>query len=356
MHRGIHYLSEVASELYEQAHEKAAKFLGGEGMENMIFTRNTTESLNLLAYTLGLTQLNPGDKIVITGMEHHSNIVPWQQIAKRVKAELTVIDVTPNGTIDMNSAEKAIDDKTKVVSIMHVSNVLGTINPVKEIGKLAHEHGAYFIVDGAQSVPHMRINVKEIDADFYAFSGHKMLAPMGIGGLYGKTEILEEMEPFLFGGDMISQVSFEESKWNSLPWKFEAGTPNVNGGIGLMAAIEYLENLGMENVEKLEREILTYAFKQFQEREYLEIYGPPLEQRGAVISFNLQGVHPHDVASILDEHGIAIRAGHHCAQPLINKLKVAATARASFYIYNTKEEVDKLMEALDEAHKLFKSF
>ena len=353
VHRGVHYLSEAASEEYEDAHRKVAKFLNANGMEEIIFTRNTTESLNLLAYTLGLNELKKGDKVVVTRFEHHSNLIPWQQMTKRAGAQLEFIEITEDGRLDMASAEKVIDDRTKIVSIVHMSNALGTILPVKEVSKLAHEHGAYMIVDGAQSTPHMPVDVKELDVDFFAFSGHKMLAPMGIGGLFGKEELLEKMHPFLFGGDMIKFVTYEDAQWNHLPWKFEAGTPNVSGGIGLKVAIEYLEKVGFDTIHKIESELTTYAYERLSELPYIKIYGPEPKYRGAVISFTMEGIHPHDIATLLDEDGIAVRAGHHCAQPLMTLLKTDATTRASFYLYNTKEDVDILIESLQKIYKLF---
>ncbi len=353
VHRGVHYLSEIASEDYEEAHTKVAKFLNAKGMEEIIFTRNTTESLNLLAYSLGLNELKKGDNIVLTRFEHHSNLVPWQQMAKRQGAEIRFIEMTEDCRLDLASAEKAIDDQTKIVSITHMSNALGTIIPVKEVSKLAREHGAYMIVDGAQSAPHMPIDVQELDVDFFAFSGHKMLAPMGIGGLYGREEILEKMEPFLFGGDMISIVSFDNATWNRLPWKFEAGTPNVSGGIGLAVAIEYLERIGYDEIHSVERELTEYAHKRLGELSFIRIYGPEPRHKGAVVSFAMEGIHPHDIATLLDEDGIAVRAGHHCAQPLMKMLGTDSTTRASMYFYNTKEDIDALVESLQKIYKLF---
>ncbi len=353
VHRGVHYLSELASEEYEEAHRRVAKFINANGMEEIIFTRNTTESLNLLAYSLGLNELKKGDKVVVTRFEHHSNLVPWQQITRKVGAKLEFIEITDDGRLDMESAEKIIDDNTKIVSIVHMSNALGTILPVKEVSKLAKEHGAYMIADGAQSAPHMKIDVKDLGVDFFAFSGHKMLAPMGIGVLFGKQEILENIQPFLYGGDMIKLVTYDEAQWNHLPWKFEAGTPNVSGGIGLKVAVDYLEQVGFDTIHKIESDLTNYAYEKLSELPYIKIYGPEPKYRGAVISFAMEGIHPHDIATLLDEDGVAVRAGHHCAQPLMKLLNTDATTRASFYLYNTREDVDILIESLQKIYKLF---
>ncbi|MBI2564789.1 cysteine desulfurase [Candidatus Woesearchaeota archaeon] len=353
VHRGIYELSEKSTHQYELAHRKVAVFIGAS-FEEIIFTRGTTESINLLAYSLG-QNLKPGDEIVLTQMEHHSNIVPWQEIAKRQSAQIKYIPITSEGELDLDAAKKIITDKTKIVSVAHVSNVLGTINPVKEIGQIAHNHNALFIVDGAQSVPNMAINVKEINCDFLAFSGHKMIGPTGIGVLYGKKDLLEKMSPFLYGGDMIREVSFQNSSWNCLPWKFEAGTPNIVGGIGLGIAIDYLKQIGMKEIEDYEKEITAYALKRLQTIEDLVIYGPKdPEKRIATISFNVKGIHAHDLATILDREGIAVRGGHHCAMPLMNLLGITASARASFYFYNTFEDVDALIEGIKKAKKVFK--
>ncbi len=350
IHRSIHTLGEEATELYEKAHEKAAEFINADSYQNIVFTKNTTESLNLLAYSL-TAKLKKGDEIVISQMEHHSNFVPWQQLAKQRGLKLKFIKINEGGKLDEKSVNENITRKTKIVSVMHVSNVLGTINDVKKISKIAHENNALMAVDGAQSAPHMPVDVKKIDADFYAFSGHKMLGPTGIGVLYGKRELLEDMQPFLYGGEMIREVRFEDTKFNELPWKFEAGTMNIAEAVGLDAAIDYLKGIGMEAIQQKDKELVDYAFKRLKEDKDVTVYGQ--EGRGAVISFNVKGVHAHDVSQILDSEGIAIRAGHHCCMPLMSVLKVPATARASFYFYNTKEEVDKFVKALDKVKKVF---
>ncbi len=351
IHRGVYVLSEEATLAYEQAHERVAHFIHAD-FEEIIFTKNTTEALNLVAYAWGLHALGPGDEVVLTQMEHHSNLVPWQQIARRTGAQVRYIRIDARGKLDLDHAAALIGPRTKIVSVAHVSNVLGTINPVCELAKLAHAHGALICIDGAQSIPHMAIDVRELDCDFLAFSGHKMLGPTGIGVLYGKRAILEGMEPFLYGGDMISEVTFEGARWNDLPWKFEAGTAPIAQGIGLGVAVEYLQKLGMEAVHAHEQALVRYALEQMQLIQDLELYGPEAEARGGVVSFNLKGIHPHDMASILDQHGVAIRGGHHCAMPLMQVLGVNGTCRASFYVYNTMEEIDILIEGIGEARRL----
>jgi len=321
-------------------------------MEEIIFTKNATESLNLLAYSLG-NQLNEGDEVVVSVMEHHANLVPWQELEKRKKIKLKFTKITKEGTLDLENLKSLINNKTKIVSLSHASNILGTINPVEKISKIVRESEAYFILDSAQAAPHKKIDVKKIGVDFIAFSGHKMLGPTGIGALYGKKELLEGIPPFLTGGDMISSVSLEASTWNKLPWKFEAGTPNIVGGIGFGAAIDYLEGIGLENIEVHEQKMLKYGLKRLKEIEGMIFYGPEDSARTAIISFNLDKVHPHDVAQILDENAIAIRSGNHCAQPLMNELGIEGVARASFYIYNNEEEIDKLANALEQAKKVF---
>lgn len=352
IHRGVHTLSQEASEMYEEAHDKVAKFINARGREGVIFVRNTTEAINLVAYSWGLNNLKEGDEIVATVMEHHSNIVPWQFLEQRKGVVLKFVDINDDGTLKMEDYEKLITEKTKLVTVTHVSNVLGTINDVVKIGKLAHEVNALFLVDGAQSVPHMPVDVRKIDCDFLAFSGHKMLGPTGIGVLYGKEELLQKMEPFLGGGDMIHEVWLHKATYNTLPWKFEAGTANIAGGVGLAAAIDYLEKIGMENIREHEKKLTEYALKKM-EIENIHIYGPlDVKIKGGVISFNIKDLNPHDVAALLDEHGIAVRSGHHCAQPLMRRLGVNGTVRASFYIYNTKEEIDIFVEALEKIVKL----
>ncbi|WP_253737688.1 bifunctional cysteine desulfurase/selenocysteine lyase SufS [Halohasta salina] len=353
VHRGIHQLSQEASVAYEEAHDRVAAFINAAGREEIVFTKNTTESMNLVAYAWGLEELEPGDTVVTTQMEHHASLVTWQQICKRTGAELRFIEVDEDGRLDMDHAAELIDDSTRMVSLVHVSNTLGTINPVAEITDMAHEVGAYSFIDGAQAVPTRPVDVQAIDADFYAFSGHKMLGPTGIGVLYGKQEILESMQPYLYGGDMIRKVTYEESTWEDLPWKFEAGTPLIAQGIALHAAIDYLEEIGMDNVQAHEELLAEYAYDKLSEHDDVEIYGPPGDDRGGLVAFNIDGVHAHDLSSILNDYAVAIRAGDHCTQPLHDTLGAAASARASFYIYNTREEVDALVEAVDGARDLF---
>ena len=352
IHRSIHTLGEEATAAYEQAHKKVSDFINAD-FEEVIFTKNTTESINLLAYSL--TQgLKPADEIVISQMEHHSNFVPWQQLALKRGLKLKFIEINKDGILNNESIQKNINKKTKIVSLTHISNVLGTVNDVKEIGKIAHENNALFVVDGAQSVPHMPVDVKKLDCDFMAFSGHKMLGPTGIGALYGKKELLREMGPFLYGGEMIKEVKFENTKFNDLPWKFEAGTMNIAEAIGFGAAIDYLNKIGMENIESYEKELVEYTYEKLSEIKEIEIYGPSAEKRSGLVAFNIKGVHAHDTSQILDGEGIAIRAGHHCAMPLHSVLGIAASARASFYLYNTKEEIDKLAEGIKKVIKVFK--
>lgn len=349
IHRGLHQLSEEATQAYEESHKVVGEFIGAK-WEEIVFTRNATESLNLAANVL-VKGLKKGDKIVITQMEHHSNLVPWQQIALEKGLDLEFLEVNEEGILGEGIEEKI--EEAKIVSVTNCSNVLGTINDVKRIGKQAHKQGAFFVVDGAQSVPHMKVDVREIDADFFAFSGHKMLGPTGIGALYGKKSILEEMPPFLYGGDMINEVWFEKSTWNELPWKYEAGTPNICGGIGLKAAVEYLQKIGMENLREHEKSLTKYALEKMQEIKGLTTYGTKdLEKRGGVISFNIEGIHPHDITTVLDQYGIATRGGNHCAQPLMRHMNIVGTARASFYLYNTFKEIDYFAEVLEKAKKM----
>ncbi len=353
IHRGIHTLSIEATEAYEKAHKDVARFIGADSMEEVIFTRNTTESINLVVYSLYLSgKIKEGDGVIISLMEHHSNMVPWQLLRDKFGIRLFVVRLQEDGTLNMDHLRDILkkENKIRVVSITHASNVLGTVNDVKEIARLAHEYGAISIVDGAQSAPHIKVNVKDIDCDFYAFSGHKMLGPTGIGALYGKKEILSELEPFLRGGDMIWSVSIDKVTFNQLPWKYEAGTSNIAGGIGFGAAVNYLEEIGMENVEKHERELASYALSEMKKIDFVRVYGP--EERIGVIAFNVmqkngRPLSPDLVGSLMDKHGIAIRTGCHCAQPLHNDfLGVRGTARASFYVYNTKEEIDRFIEVL----------
>ncbi|MFB6265519.1 MAG: aminotransferase class V-fold PLP-dependent enzyme [Candidatus Nanohaloarchaea archaeon] len=350
VHRCVHSLGEEATALYDQAHEKVADFIGGEWDET-VFVKNATEALNLVAYSYGMQNLSEGDEILLTGMEHHSMIVPMQQVAEETGARLRYAEVDGKGTLEMEDFHSRLSEDTALVGATHVSNVLGTVNPVRELADAAHEHGAKIVVDGAQSVPHMPVDVSSLDVDFLAFSGHKMLGPMGTGVLYGKKQLLAEMEPFLRGGDMISQVSRHESEWNDLPWKFEAGTPNVAGAVGLSAAIDYLEEIGVDNINRHTRDLGQEVYRRLNRLENVEVYGP--EERSGLVSFTVEGAHPHDLSTFLNERGIAIRGGHHCAQPLAEELGVTATARASFYLYNTEEEVERLINAVEEAQEVF---
>ena len=356
-HRGAYSLSVEATEQYENTRTKIAKFINAKHREEIIFSKNATESLNLIAYSYGLDNLKKDDEVVISIMEHHSNLVPWQKITKQTGSKLNYMYINENYEITDEEIESKITDKTKIVGITHVSNVLGTINNVKKIIKYAHKKGAIVIVDASQSIPHMKIDVQDLDADFLVFSGHKMLAPLGIGVLYGKREILNKMTPFLMGGDMIEYVYEQETTFAPLPNKFEAGTQNVEGVIGLGAAIDYIENLGYDKIQEIEHEVISYARQELSKLNYLTLYTTLNEENhSSVISFNIKGVHPHDVASILDSEGVCVRSGNHCAQPLMRFLGIDSTCRASFYIYNTKEDVDKLVKALDKAYNMFKNY
>ncbi len=355
VHRAIHTIAQEATELYEEAHKEVATFIGAKGMEEVIFVRNTTEAINLVAYSLGLNDFNKEDEVVITLMEHHSDIVPWEMLSKVKGFHVKYVGVNEDGTLDYEALRNSITKRTKIVCLAHVSNVTGIINDVKEVAKMAHENGSYILIDGAQSVPHMPIDVKELDADFLAFSAHKMLGPTGIGVLYGKKEILEEMKPFLGGGEMIKEVKFDEERkrcmieWNELPWKFEAGTPNICGSVGLMEAIRYLKKLGMENVEAHEKELTIYTLDMLNKLEDLQLIGTKdPKMRSGIISFNIGNLNVHDVALFLDGYGIAVRSGFHCAQPLHQKFKLNGSVRVSFYIYNTREEIDRLVVLLRE--------
>ncbi|MFB6250574.1 MAG: aminotransferase class V-fold PLP-dependent enzyme [Halobellus sp.] len=353
VHRGIHHLSQEASVAYENAHDRVAEFIGADGREEIIFTKNTTESMNLVAYAWGLAELEPGDTIILTEMEHHASLVTWQQIAKKTGASVEYVQVDDDGRLDMDHAADLIDDSTAMVSAVHVSNTLGTIIPARELADLAHDRDAHVFIDGAQSAPTRPVDVGEMDTDFFAFSGHKMLGPTGIGVLYGKEHLLEEMNPYLYGGEMIRSVTYDDSTWEDLPWKFEAGTPVIAQGIALEAAIDYLEEVGMSNVQAHEELLAEYAYDRLSEFDDIEIYGPPGDDRGGLVAFNLEGVHAHDLSSILNDHGVAIRAGDHCTQPLHDKLGVPASTRASFYIYNTTAEIDALVDAVEDARQLF---
>ncbi|WP_010095053.1 cysteine desulfurase [Ornithinibacillus scapharcae] len=351
VHRGVHTLGSRATDQYEGAREKVRRFINARSTAEIIFNRGTTTGINSVALSYARENLKPGNEILITPMEHHSNIIPWQQAAKVTGATLNYIPLQDDGTVALEDIRKLVTENTKVVAIAHVSNVLGTINPIKEIAKIAHEKGAILVVDGAQGVPHMKVDVQDLDCDFYAFSGHKMLAPTGIGVLYGKRELLENMEPVEFGGEMIDFVSLQESTWKELPWKFEGGTPIIAGAIGLAAAIDFLEDVGMDNILEHEQKLADYVMDRLRTVEDIKVYGP--EHRAALVTFNLGDVHPHDVATALDSFGIAVRAGHHCAQPLMKWLNVTATARASFYLYNTEDDVEKLVDGLLKTKEFF---
>lgn len=354
VHRGLHVLSMEASEMYEKAHETVARFINAQGMEEIVFTQGTTDSLNLVAYAYALHNLEKGDEVVASVMEHHSNFVPWQQMCKLKDAKFKQIQMTHDGHLDLESAKRMITNKTKLVTLTAMSNVLGTITPAREVGELAHDRGALFLLDGAQYVPHLPTDVKKFDCDLLAFSGHKMCGPTGVGVLYGKREILEALHPYRYGGEMIKRVTFEDSKWNDLPWKFEAGTPIIAPGIGLGAAVDYLEAVGMEAIRTHEVALTRHCLKRLAEIPDVKVYGPPrAEDRGGVAAFTYGEIHAHDVSDLLDRDGIAVRAGHHCAQPLALLLDVVSTARASFYLYNTEKEVDYFADALRRIKQVF---
>jgi cysteine desulfurase/selenocysteine lyase len=351
VHRGFHTLSQEASQLYEEAHEAVAKFINARSWEEVVFTYNVTEALNLVSFTWGLPNVNPGDEIVVTVMEHHSNMLPWRKLARMKGAKVVYVDITNGGELPFEEFEKAINRRTKVVAVTLMSNVLGTITAdvVKRVAKLAHEYGAIVVADGAQYVPHAPTDVRDLEVDFLGFSGHKMLGPMGIGVLWGRKEILEGLEPFKSGGDTIKDVTLDDVVWHDLPWRFEAGTPNVAGAVGLKAAVDYLTRLGMDAVREHEKELVRYTFKRFNEElgDEVEVYGPKdPESRGGVIAFNIKGLNHHTVGMALDMFGIAVRTGMHCAHPLHYRLGLKGTVRASYYIYNTKEEIDELVSAL----------
>jgi cysteine desulfurase/selenocysteine lyase len=354
IHRGVHALSMEATERYEEARRKCAAFINAPSIEGLIFVRNTTEAINLVAQTWAKSNIGEGDEILLTHMEHHSNLVPWQKVAHEQKATLRFIPLTEDQQLDLSNIDSLINSKTKLVAVNHMSNVLGTINPINQLTNLAHDVGARILIDGAQSVPHIKTDVVDIGCDFLAFSGHKMLGPTGIGALYVKEDLLANMEPFLRGGEMVREVSDYNATWNDLPMKFEAGTPNIADTIALGAAIDYLESVGMDNIRQHEINITQYALKAFQEIDNVKVFGPlDPDKRGGIVSFYCKDVHPHDLGTALDTEGIAIRTGHHCAMPLMNKLSVPATARASFYIYNTEEEIDYLISAIKKALTYF---
>ena len=356
-HRGAYNLSIEATEAYENTRKEIAKFINTRFPEEIIFSKNATESLNLIAYSYGMENVKQDDEIVLSIMEHHSNLVPWQKVAKAKGAKLNYMYINKDFELSEEEIKSKITDKTKIVGITHVSNVLGTINNIKEIIKYAHKKGAVVVVDLSQSIPHFEIDVQDLDCDFAVFSGHKMLAPLGIGVLYGKREILNKMEPFIMGGDMIEYVYEQYTTFAPLPNKFEAGTQNVEGVVGLGAAIEYIKNIGYKTIHELEEEVLLYARQELSKLEYLDLYlTPNIKNHSGVISFNIKGVHPHDVASILDSYGVCVRSGNHCAQPLLRYMGLDSTCRASFYFYNTKEDVDKLVNSLNKAYEMFKNY
>ena len=355
IHRGIHALSEEATAAYEDVRARVARFIGAPSPRSIVFTRNATEALNLVAHAWGRAHLARGDEILLTEMEHHSNLVPWQLVAKATGAALSFVGITDDGYLRLDEFERTCTRKTKLVAVTHMSNVLGTVNPIERIISQAHQQGAVVVIDAAQSVPQRRLNVQRLGCDFLAFSAHKMLGPTGVGVLYAKEELLESMEPFLGGGEMIADVWLTHATWNEIPWKYEAGTPNIADVIAFGEALDYLDGLGLERIQAHEQELLAYALTRLGSLDDVVLYGPAkLQDRGGVVAFNLNGLHPHDVGTVLDHEGVAIRAGHHCAKPLMRRLGVAATARASFYIYNTLEEVDRLVEAIHTAKAFFR--
>jgi cysteine desulfurase/selenocysteine lyase len=353
IHRGVHTLSEEATAAYEGARERIARFINAPSARQVIFTRNATESINLVAYSWGRANLGPGDEVLITEMEHHANIVPWQILQEQLGFTLRYIPITGDGLLDLGQLDNLLTERTKLLSFVHISNVLGTVNPVAELVAAARRVGALVLIDACQSVPHMPVDVQALDADFLVFSGHKMCGPTGVGILYGKQALLEAMPPFMGGGDMIREVRMDGSRWNTLPYKFEAGTPAIVEGIGLGAAVDYLTDVGMDWIWQHEQEITRYAYAALSQVEGLRILGPGPEQRSGLIAFTLEGIHPHDIAAVLDQHGVAVRAGHHCAQPIHTHYDIAASARASFYLYNTPAEVDTLVIALEQTVALF---
>jgi cysteine desulfurase/selenocysteine lyase len=352
VHRGVHTLGTKATDGYEGAREKVRAFINAREAAEIVFTRGTTTAVNMIANGYARKILKPGDEIVTTVVEHHSNFIPWQQAAKATGATFKFIPLAEDGTVTLEAVKETVTAHTKIVAIHHISNVLGDTTPIKEIAEIAHQHGAVLFVDGAQGAPHKKIDVQELNCDFYAFSSHKMCGPTGVGVLYGKRALLEQVEPFEFGGEMIDFVELYDSTWKELPWKFEGGTPIIGGAIGLGAAIDFLNEIGLDNIERHEKKLVAYAMEQMRDIDGLTIYGPQ-ENRSSLITFNLAEVHPHDLATVLDSHGIAVRAGHHCAQPLMKWLKVTATARASFYLYNTEEEVDVFVAGLKKAKEYF---
>ncbi len=355
VHRGVHALSMESTQKYEEARQKVADFVNAESADCLIWTRNTTEGINLVAHSWAEDNIRAGDEIVVTALEHHSNLVPWQQVAARKDAKVRVLPLADDQTLDLAAADEIIGARTRLLAVSHASNAVGTINPVRDLAAKARAVGAAVLVDGAQSVPHMPVDVQDLDCDFLAFSGHKMLGPTGIGGLYVKRDVLERMQPFLTGGEMVLAVSYEDASWNELPMRFEAGTPNIADAIGLGAAVDYLQALGMDNVREHEIALTAYALDAFKElEEELDVYGPKdARKQGGIVSFHHPDVHPHDLGTVLDRRGIAIRTGHHCAMPMVQSLGVPATARASVYLYNTEAEIDMLVDALKEALRYF---
>ncbi|MCH2309455.1 MAG: cysteine desulfurase [SAR202 cluster bacterium] len=356
VHRGVHTLSMEATDQFEEARQKISSFINSETPQSIIWTRNASESLNIISYSWGYKNISEGDEILLSPMEHHSNLIPWQELARAKGAKIKYLSLNEDGTLDLSNIDELMTSNTKLVSIVHVSNALGTINPVKQLCDKAHEVGALFVLDGAQSVPHMLVDVQELDCDFFVFSGHKMMGPTGIGVLYGKMEILEKMDPVFTGGEMVLEVTYEKASWADIPMKFEAGTPNIADSIALGAAVDYLQNIGMGNIHDYEKTITSYGLQKFQELESegVTLFGPKSSDlKGAVFSFHIPNIHPHDLGTILDGLGIAVRTGHHCAMPLIRSLGVSATARASFYVYNTLDEVDMLIEGIKSAIRYF---
>jgi cysteine desulfurase/selenocysteine lyase len=353
IHRGIHALAEESTALYESARQRVANFIHSASSKQIIFTRNTTEAINLVAYTWGRVNLKMGDVIILTEMEHHSNLVPWQMLASEKGLRLEFIPITPDGLLNLDHYERLLELKPRLVAFTHMSNVLGTINPAKVLVQMAHQAGAITLIDGAQSVPHFEVDVRELDVDFLAFSSHKMCGPTGIGVLYGRRELLEAMPPFIGGGDMIKRVHLQEFSPNEIPYKFEAGTPAIAEAVGFGAAIDFLESIGMDAIANYEHEIISYVLKRLEEIPGLKVFGPSADKKGGVASFTLDGIHPHDISQILDKYGVAIRAGHHCAMPLHEKLNIPASARASFYLYNTIDEVDRLVTAIYKVKEIF---
>ncbi len=356
VHRGVHTLSMEATDQFEEAREKISSFINSETSQSIIWTRNASESLNIISYSWGYKNISEGDEILLSPMEHHSNLIPWQELARVKGAKIKYLSLNDDGTLDLSNIDELMTSNTKLVSIVHVSNALGTINPVKELCEKAHQVGALFVLDGAQSIPHMLVDVQEIDCDFFVFSGHKMMGPTGIGVLYGKMEVLEKMDPVFTGGEMVLEVSYEKASWADIPMRFEAGTPNIADSIALGTAVDYLQNIGMDNIHNYEKTITSYGLEKFKELESegVTLFGPKSsELKGAVFSFHIPGIHPHDLGTILDGMGIAVRTGHHCAMPLIRSLGVSATARASFYVYNTLNEVDLLIDGIKSTIRYF---